>query len=79
MIKSNKGVFEFGDVFYIAVFVIIMVVFSYLFTPLMDILTTATTNMPNASIVLTLMYLLPIVAVGLFIWALSRKAQQQQM
>ena len=69
---NNKG-FEFGDIFVVAVFVLLMYIFIMLFTPFTDLLSTATANMTNGSIVMTLIYLLPIVVVGFFIWGLSNK------
>jgi hypothetical protein len=73
---NKKGAFEFGDIFMIAVFVLLMVIFIYMFNPLMEILGVATTNMAMGSLVMILMSLLPIIAVGFFIWGLANKVQQ---
>lgn len=73
---QKKGEFEIGDIFKIALFVLLMVIFGYLFNPLMDILGVATENMTNGTLVMILMSLLPVVIVGLFIWSLANKTQQ---
>jgi hypothetical protein len=71
---NNKG-FEFGSIFVVAVFVLLMYIFIMIFTPFSDLLATATANMTNGALVMTLIYLLPVVVVGFFIWGLARKEQ----
>lgn len=73
---NKKGAFEFGDIFVIAMFALLMVIFVYMFNPLMDILSVATENMAMGSLVMILMSLLPIIAVGFFIWGMANKTQQ---
>jgi predicted PurR-regulated permease PerM len=73
---NKKGEFEFGDIFKIAMFVLLMVVFAYLFNPLMDILGVATENMTHGTLTMVLMSLLPVVVVGFFIWSMANKTQQ---
>jgi len=76
--KTKKGVFEFGDIFMIAVFVLLMVVAMYIFQPFASILGTQMENQTNGSIVMTLIYLLPVVMVGFFIWGMSNKMREQR-
>ncbi|MBP8688999.1 hypothetical protein KBH77_01460 [Patescibacteria group bacterium] len=71
--KTQKGSFEFGDVFMIAIFVLMMVIMMYIFQPFAGILGTQMENQTNGGIVMTLIYLLPVVVVGFFIWGMANK------
>jgi len=75
---NKKGVFEMGDIFVIAIFVLLMVVAMYIFQPFAEILATQMENQTNGSIVMTLIYLLPVVMVGFFIWGMSNKIREQR-
>lgn len=75
---NKKGAFEFGDIFMIAVFVLLMVIAMYIFQPFAEILGTQMENQTNGSIVMTLIYLLPVVMVGFFILGMSNKVREQR-
>jgi len=76
LMKKQKGAFEFGDVFMIGIFVLMMIIMMFLYNPLMDVLVENTSEYAMSGLLLALMHLLPIVAVGFFIWSLSNKIRQ---
>lgn len=75
---NKKGMIGLGDIMMLGVSAIILLVAISIFIPIGNILANTTANMPNAGIVMSLIWLIPLVMVGGVIWSFTQKAQDQR-
>lgn len=71
--KTRKGFLQFPIM--VALSILMFFIAMQIFLPVGDLLGTSIENMPNSGIVMTLMWLIPLVVLGLLIFAYTEYIQ----
>ena len=75
-IRNQKGALDFADPLLLGFMGLVLYVAISVFTPFATLLSTATENMTNAGIFMTLIYMIPVLMVSLVIIGFIKKAQE---
>lgn len=75
---TNKGTVGIGDVIGMGVSGILLYIAITLFLPFGDLLSNATTSMPNNGIFMAIYWTIPLIMIGLVIWGFAQKAQSRE-
>jgi len=74
---SQKGMLGIGDIMMLGIGTIILYIAIIIFIPFANMLGNVTTNMTNGGIFMAIVWTIPLVIVGLFIYSFAQKSQMQ--
>ncbi len=75
LIKSEKGAFDIADPILWGIAILMLYIGMQIVIPMMSNLATATANMTNSGLFMTLVYITPILIIGLMFYGFTRRAQ----
>jgi len=78
LMKSQKGAFDIADPILWGIALLMLYIGMQIAIPMMSGLSTVTANMTNSGIFMTLVYLTPILIVGLMFYGFTQRAQRYQ-
>jgi len=74
---NQKGMLGIGDIMMLGIGTIILYIAIIIFIPFANMLGNVTTNMTNGGIFMAIVWTIPLVIVGLFIYSFAQKSQMQ--
>jgi hypothetical protein len=74
--NNQKGALDFADPLLLGFMGLILYIAISVFTPFVSLLSTATENMTNAGLFMTLVYLIPVLMVAMVIIGFIKKVQE---
>jgi len=75
---GKKGMISMGDIMWLGLSIITVVIVISIFIPFAEVLNTTTINIPNSGLIMTLTYLIPVLIVAGVIWSFMQKAESNE-